>query len=242
MNSNLFAGTTDGIFISTDMGANWTQSNNGLTNTNIKSFAVKDGNLFTAASTKIYISTDDGATWNLSSNGLPGRTINKIYTYDNYLFMAMDYYGVYVSVDNGINWDSKSDGLGDQNVKSLFVNGSFLYAGTELNGVWRRPLSELITEVNEKSILLPNEFFLFQNYPNPFNPSTAISWQSPVSSWQTIKVYDVLGNEVATLVNEYKTPGLYEVQFDADGLSSGIYFYQYKAGDFIQTHKMIFLK
>ena len=74
------------------------------------------------------------------------------------------------------------------------------------------------------------EFHLYQNYPNPFNPSTKISWQSPVSSWQTLKVYDVLGNEVASLVDEFKPAGINEVNFDGSKFSSGIYFYQLKAG------------
>ena len=86
------------------------------------------------------------------------------------------------------------------------------------------------------------KFELSQNYPNPFNPSTTISWQSPVGSWQTLKVYDVLGNEVATLVNEYRNAGGYEVNFDANRLASGVYYYQLKAGNFIQTKKMIYLK
>ncbi len=107
----------------------------------------------------------------------------------------------------------------------------------------------------EKSPVLPNEFVLNQNYPNPFNPSTKISWQSPVGSWQTLKVFDVLGNEVATLVNEYKPAGSYEVEFSTLGGSasgrnvaheslraSGVYFYQLKAGDFIQTKKMLMIK
>jgi hypothetical protein len=89
---------------------------------------------------------------------------------------------------------------------------------------------------------LPKEFSLEQNYPNPFNPSTKISWQSPVSGWQTLNVYDVLGNEVATLVNEYRNVGSYEVNFDASKLSSGVYYYQLKAGEFIETKKMIYLK
>ncbi|GIV45534.1 MAG: hypothetical protein KatS3mg036_0352 [Ignavibacterium sp.] len=92
------------------------------------------------------------------------------------------------------------------------------------------------------SIFSPAEFKLFQNYPNPFNPSTKISWQSPVGSWQTIKVFDVLGNEVATLVNEFKPAGGYEVEFNGQNLSSGVYFYQLRAGDFIQTKKMILLR
>jgi tartrate-resistant acid phosphatase type 5 len=87
-----------------------------------------------------------------------------------------------------------------------------------------------------------NEFNLAQNYPNPFNPSTKISWQSPVAGSQSLKVYDVLGNEVASLVNEYKPAGSYEVEFNASHLSSGIYFYTLRSGDFVQTRKMILLK
>lgn len=90
--------------------------------------------------------------------------------------------------------------------------------------------------------ILPSEFILEQNYPNPFNPSTKISWQSPVNGWQTLKVYDVLGNEVATLVNEYRDAGNYEINFDASKLSSGVYYYQLRSGEFIQTKKMIYLK
>jgi photosystem II stability/assembly factor-like uncharacterized protein len=85
-----------------------------------------------------------------------------------------------------------------------------------------------------------NNFSVSQNYPNPFNPSTKISWQSPVSSWQTLKVYDILGNEVATLVNEYKDAGYHEIEFNAAGLSSGVYFYRIQVGEFIETKKMIF--
>jgi len=85
-------------------------------------------------------------------------------------------------------------------------------------------------------------FSLYQNYPNPFNPTTTISWQSPVSSWQTLKVYDVLGSEIATLVNEEKPAGSYEINFDAKGLTSGIYFYTLIAGSFRETKKMILLR
>lgn len=85
-------------------------------------------------------------------------------------------------------------------------------------------------------------FQLYQNYPNPFNPTTKISWQSPVGSHQTLKVYDILGNEIVTLVDEYKPAGNYEAEFDASGLPSGVYFYQIKAGNFIESKKMILLK
>jgi len=95
---------------------------------------------------------------------------------------------------------------------------------------------------NVDELRAPNEFDLSQNYPNPFNPSTKISWQSSVSSWQTLKVYDVLGKEVATLVDEYRIAGSYEINFNANSLSSGIYFYKLTAGSFVETKKMILLR
>ena len=99
----------------------------------------------------------------------------------------------------------------------------------------------LTTDLNGDNHL-PAEYTLEQNYPNPFNPGTKISWQSPVSSHQTLKVYDLLGNEVATLVDEFKEAGSYEINFDASGLTSGVYFYKLQAGSFIEIKKMVLLK
>ena len=98
------------------------------------------------------------------------------------------------------------------------------------------------SNVIEVDIRLLDKFTLEQNYPNPFNPSTKISWQSPVSSWQTLKVYDALGSVVATLVDEYKNAGSYEVEFNASYLASGIYYYQLRCGHFISTKKLIHIK
>jgi len=96
------------------------------------------------------------------------------------------------------------------------------------------------------------KFILSQNYPNPFNPSTMIKYSIPELSYVTIKVYDVLGNEIATLVNEEKSIGSYEVEFNISslqgsvsakgGYASGVYFYQLKAGDYVETKKMLLLK
>ena len=97
------------------------------------------------------------------------------------------------------------------------------------------------TKISE-GVVKVSGFELFQNFPNPFNPTTKISWQSPTGSMQTLKVYDVLGREIATIINEYKPAGKYEINFNASSLPSGVYFYQIKAGDFVQTKKMILLK
>jgi len=109
--------------------------------------------------------------------------------------------------------------------------------------IWTVPIEISSVDV-ENEIPLPKEYSLNQNYPNPFNPSTKISWRSPVSSWQTLKIYDVLGNEVATLVDEYRPAGKHEIEFDAVSynLPSAIYLYKLQIGSFTETKKMILIK
>jgi hypothetical protein len=102
--------------------------------------------------------------------------------------------------------------------------------------------NDLILDINQNINQQIKIYTLSQNYPNPFNPNTLISYRLPVTSNVTLKVYDVLGNEIATLVNEEKQPGAYEVEFDATDLTSGIYFYQLKAGNYLETRKMVMLK
>jgi hypothetical protein len=107
-----------------------------------------------------------------------------------------------------------------------------------------RPLffqNEVYTGI-KYDITIPKKYSLSQNYPNPFNPSTTIKYAIASSSYVTIKVFDILGNEVASLVNEKKPIGNYTVNFNASNLSSGVYLYQIRAGSFISTKKMLLLK
>ena len=101
---------------------------------------------------------------------------------------------------------------------------------------------ERITDVSDENETIPTEYSLYQNYPNPFNPSTKIKYSVPQTSQVQIKVFDVLGNEIATIVKEEKPIGNYEVEFDGTSFSSGVYFYQLKAAEFIESKKMILLK
>ncbi len=100
----------------------------------------------------------------------------------------------------------------------------------------------IIGDVEPLSDILPTSYALYQNYPNPFNPTASIKYQIPELSFVTIKVYDILGNEIASLVNEEKPAGSYKVQFDGGNLTSGIYFYQLRAGNFVETKKMLLMK
>jgi len=109
------------------------------------------------------------------------------------------------------------------------------------NSGWTTELSTSITSIKNEAAL-PTVFALEQNYPNPFNPSTMISYSIPQSSFVTLKVYDILGNEITTLVNETRSAGKYEVRFDASELSNGVYFYTVNADNFTSTKKMLLMK
>ncbi|MEJ2544662.1 MAG: T9SS type A sorting domain-containing protein [Calditrichaceae bacterium] len=114
------------------------------------------------------------------------------------------------------------------------------YGGNQYKSM---PFSSMeITRIEEENGTTPNKFVLSQNYPNPFNPSTLINYSIPDNSFVTIKVYDLLGKEVATLVNEEKPFGNYAVEFDGSDLSSGVYFYRMQAGGFLNIKKFILLR
>jgi len=149
--------------------------------------------------------------------------------------------------DNQFHIDRVSSGEG------WIVSGTFNQTGTEASGTWSYangwgtvctgnwgPIT--VTSINEGSDGIPKRTELAQNYPNPFNPSTKITYSIPRQSKATLKVFNVFGSEVATLVNKEQPRGNYEVEFDGTNLSSGIYFYRLSAGDFIETRKMILLK
>ncbi|MCK9212174.1 MAG: T9SS type A sorting domain-containing protein [Ignavibacteriaceae bacterium] len=133
---------------------------------------------------------------------------------------------------------------------TLYANGNSVnFDGTNSNDQWNFAQNKTInvssaTDIKEKIPVA--SFALFQNYPNPFNPSTVINYQIPTNGFVTLKVYNILGNEVATIVNEQKNSGSYSVQFSAkDGdasLASGTYLYQLRVNDYVSNKKMIVLK
>lgn len=120
---------------------------------------------------------------------------------------------------------------------------SYKISAVDFNGNESESTSaiDIIVGVDDENAI-PKKFALMQNYPNPFNPATIIAFDIPKETAVTIKLYDILGSELQTLVNSTKNPGHYEINFNAAGLSSGVYFYRIKAGDFFKTMKMMLQK
>ena len=244
-NSALFAGTSDGLYISTNNGDLWIARNNGLELCQIHCLINIDSLIIVGTagtleiSEGIYRSTDYGNTW---SNVYPeAGSFGSMANYDTNVIAGSEF-GIFISTDLGINWRPFSKGIVYIEVIStfLFIN-SYIFGGTILGKVYRRPYSQ-ITSIDEESKELFSNFELSQNYPNPFNLSTTISYQIPGREFVSLKVYDILGREIATLVNEEKPAGSYEMQFTGNGLTSGIYFYKLKAGNYSETKKMILIR
>ena len=250
---NIFAGTAgSGIFLSTDNGVTWNSLHNGIPvveNINAICFCGED--LFAATDYILYRSTDNGTSWTptgLNTAAISSNTFIYSLVVDTNgtnglnIFAGTNDHGVLVSKDTGDTWDTANLGLTDLCIYSLCVSGSYLFAGTNISGIWKRPISELtgIYETSPKK--LPQMFSLYQNYPNPFNPATIITYQIPKEGFVKVKVFDELGRKVKTLVNGLKSPGKYTVSFDGSNLSSGVYFYQLEAENYLAIKKMILLK
>jgi hypothetical protein len=196
-------------------------------------------------------SSDFGVTWN--DYGLEQYEVVRMIYESWSLLAATRNNGFFAKYHSAGDWEEFSIGLGKGKVINDALNYTtwVLHTATENHSVFFLWL--IINEAeDENNGLNPDQFGLSQNYPNPFNPITNFEYRISNSEFVSLKVYDVLGNEIATLVNEEKPAGEYKVQFDISNLSggisakggyaSGVYFYQLKAGNYIETKKMVLLK
>ncbi|HQI41819.1 MAG TPA: FlgD immunoglobulin-like domain containing protein [Ignavibacteriaceae bacterium] len=270
--AKIYAGGRDGHFyISSDYGDTW-NATSMFTQYYINQVFVNDsGHIFAGTlGDGVYISKDNGVTWQKTFNS-DGYITSIVESDNGYLFTVIYNYGVFRSSDNGATWINKVNGLprkpgfqklfiaSDNSIYLTTDKGYGIYKSTDYGDNWFHV--GIISDVTDNNFELSTEYSLYQNYPNPFNPSTKIKYSIPSATlrpritgqaaqsdnWVTLKVYDVLGNEVATLVNEYKPAGNYEVEFNGHSdkgqdLSSGVYFYTLRAGNFVQTKKMILLR
>jgi photosystem II stability/assembly factor-like uncharacterized protein len=237
----LAGSSSQGLFRSTDDGISWSPT--GMSAPNVWSIMVdRLGRIYYVKSSPsiVYRSLDGGLSWtNILFTSMHSQEIGVDKGGRIYSATAE---GVLLSSNDGATWDDITEGIPGQSTRSLVITSNDnVYVGTSIAGVCRR-LSSATTSIGDVPTELPSRTSIYQNYPNPFNPSTTIRYELPRSSRVSIKVYNTLGQEVATLVNETKPAGVYTVEFDAAGLASGMYFYRLQAGDFVQTKKLVVLK
>ena len=205
-----------------------------------------DTNVFAGTPSGVYCYSGSGTTWLPRNAGLPGYFPYCILTaVDSLLFVYTGYWnnrGFYMSSDLGVTWKQIDDSVFAQNsVHSMAATKTFLIAGTA-SGAWRLSIADLITSAPEENNSIPTLFRLDQNYPNPFNPSTTFRFDIASRSTVTLKIYDALGREAATLVNESMDPGIYHSLWNTGNFASGVYYYRLTAGSFVQTKKLLLLK
>jgi len=243
------------LFKSTDEGNNWFY---------VSAPPIRPNDIYTdkIASDRIYllggpyISNNSGLSWFFADSGLTDTSYYLSFYQDHLttnLLYILKSDGLFYSSEDTFYW-KKIEGSENlslfagfsgfsyylHNLKNIYINDieRKIYLGTAM-GIFR---TDIVTTVLNEGKLFPNDLSLEQNYPNPFNPSTNIRFTITDFGFVSLKVYDMLGRVVATLVNEDRLAGEYEIKFDATGLTSGIYFYQLKAGSFTETRKMILLR
>jgi photosystem II stability/assembly factor-like uncharacterized protein len=267
-NSNvIYVGTDDShVWVSTDNGSTWNEISDGLpvrwvtrvavdpTNENII-YVTFNGLKWRDPQPHVFRSTDKGTTWSDISSNLPDAPVNAFavdYINPAVLYLGNDI-GMYVSFNSGQSWEVLGIGLPILPIGDIEIHPTdhILVAGTYGRSMYKIDLDQILSADKDQPILV-SDFKLFQNYPNPFNPSTKIKYTIPsvgtsLMKFVQLKVYDVLGNEVALLVNEEKPAGSYVAEFTVGqdsrpDIASGVYFYKLQAGSFEETKKMLLLK
>ena len=253
-NGYVYAGGSEGfagilLIRSSDKGNSWDNLFPNCMVLDLDFYGVTTHKIIVTDHFKIMSSDDSGINWTeifkTDSLGIQKITYSKdgktIYVIANTLFYNLPRTYIFYSSDEGESWDNRQLPIYDIIVDMDIDLNDDIYLASISLGVFR--LKSPVVNVNgEKNYSSIKEFTLYQNYPNPFNPTTTFSYSIPKTSLVQLKVFNLLGQEVATLVNEEKPIGNYEVNYDASDLSSGVYFYRLKTGNYINIKKMILLK
>ncbi len=231
----------NGIYKTTNSGLNWFFQNSGIT-TSVESFSIVNSNIVyamggTFAVFNVYRTTNGGLNWSVANSTNLGPGSGIFFIDQNTGFLATD--NILRTTNGGNTWTSQFFGSFNSIYFTSFETG---YSVGGLGQIVKTTSGGIPIGIQLTNSEIPQHYNLHQNYPNPFNPTSIIKFELPKSSNVTIKIFDILGREVETLVNEYKTSGNYEIQFDASQYSSGIYFYMMEAGDFVESKKMVLIK
>jgi hypothetical protein len=246
-NSTLYTGIDSSyhirIYKSTNYGNNWILISQGIPEWNLPYYLYACENLILCGTESgVYKSLNGGISWSKITD-IPTGIFGFASVGMKNIFISSWNHGFYVSNDSGKTWTQKNEGLLSLCTTALYKYTDNLYLGTNWNSViYRRSLNEVIGIKNISSEI-PINCKLFQNYPNPFNSNTIIRFQNNDSKFITLKIFDILGKEIATFVNEKLKAGVYEIQLNGESLSSGIFYYSiYADNKVIDTKKFIIIK
>ena len=238
-----------GVFKTTDAGYSWTLNSdfgNGVWLCSV--FFVNantgwvTGNQASPWSGLLRKTTNGGLNWTHQMNANTNETYEMFFLNENTGWVAGDSPNIQKTTNGGANWFTQSTPSAWWMWDIQFINENTGWAAGSQGKVFYTTNGGGTVSVQNISSEIPASFSLLQNYPNPFNPRTVISFSLSVVSNAILKVYDVMGREVQTLVNERLQAGTYETTFDGSGLNSGVYFYRLKTEGFSETKRMILLK
>ncbi len=232
------------IYRTSNYGSNWKVITNGLKDSSTQALvAAPFGLLAGTWSGGVFLSTDNGDLWQAVNNNHVGDTVVHSLAVSGSTVLAGTRQGVFISSDSCRTWQQVNEGLPpDQWIYHLACTSTMVYAATYPDsGVWMRPLSDLVP-VEPISQPFPDQYRLDQNYPNPFNPSTTITYTIPIQSFITIRVFDILGRKVETLVSGVIWPGQYQVRWNTNGVPSGVYLCRLEADRSIQVRRMLLVR
>ncbi|MBK8981654.1 MAG: T9SS type A sorting domain-containing protein [Ignavibacteria bacterium] len=235
------------LLVSTDYGNSWTERT--LEQFFFPdNFKVSGNDLYLISDGQIHKSSDAGITWSIiqdggwSGSGISAMEVNR----QGDIFVSLNG-SIYETTDNGNTWNIHNTGLTPGALINSFIfdNADYLYGLTYNNGIFKSA-DPIITNAPSNSSIIADRYMLSQNFPNPFNPVTKIKYTIPVSGNVKMKIYNSLGREVATLVNQFQTSGEYETEFNSvtagTELAGGVYFYTLESGNFRQSRTMILIK
>ncbi len=238
-NTGYICGAEGHILKSSDGGDTWFSLNTLITESLYKLYFIDDSTGWCAGNS-IYFTSDGGSSWETQYYGeTPIKDIVFTSAENGY---AAGFEGTYITTsDGGEKW-IKQPKISNSTFNDITISGDSNLWFCGLNGVLMGTKIPVILGVFTDDAQVINSFLLLQNYPNPFNPLTVIRYSLPSSVNVSLKIYDILGKEVETLINKKQAAGNYKVEFNGAGLASGVYIYRLQAGGFTSTKKMILLR
>lgn len=245
----IYIGTSNGRILTTvDNGANWSTQTGFPYVTDFAVDNTNDNVCFASfggtSGTRIMKTINGGVNWTNVSTGLPNISMNSVIlrTASPRMLFAGSDFGVFQSTNDGASWVSFNSGFPAVSVYDLKYKQPMgvILAATHGRGCFTFNLGQMVGI--DPNAVIPDNFELKQNYPNPFNPSTKISFALPKEGSVTLKIYDINGKEIASLINGMMNAGTHQVTWNASGISSGVYFYKIETDGFSDVKKMMLVK